>query len=86
MVIRVIVYSEGNLFFYVIVGIHLKETQKRNTAYLSIFSPNVGKYGTEKLQIQTLFLFLLKKSLMENFIFCAVGDILTEMYFLYKHG
>ena len=28
---------------------------QRNTPYLSVFSPNVGKYGPEKLQIQRLF-------------------------------
>ena len=28
---------------------------RRNTTYLSIFSPNTGKYGPEKLRIRTLF-------------------------------
>ena len=28
---------------------------RRDTPYLSVFSPNVGKYGPEKLQIRTLF-------------------------------
>ena len=28
---------------------------RRDTLYLSVFSPNVGKYGSEKFQIQTLF-------------------------------
>ena len=26
-----------------------------NTPYLSVFSPNAGKYGPEKLQLRTLF-------------------------------
>ena len=30
---------------------------RRDTEYLSIFSPNAGKYGTEKLWIQTLFMY-----------------------------
>ena len=27
-----------------------------DTSYLSVFNPNLGKYGPEKLRIQTLFL------------------------------
>ena len=33
---------------------HLDRIQ-RDTEYLSLFSPNAGKYGPEKLQIRTLF-------------------------------
>ena len=28
---------------------------RRNTSYLSVLNPNVGKYGPEKLRIRTLF-------------------------------
>ena len=42
-------YKPGSWFFLVE---HLK---KIDTAYLSVFSPNVGKYGPEKLRIWILF-------------------------------
>ena len=32
-----------------------KIDKKRNMKYLSVFSPNAGKYGTEQLRTRTLF-------------------------------
>ena len=53
------------------------------TPQISVFRPNIGKYGPEKIsvldnfhavlsQFSTILSHLLKKSLMENLIFCAV--------------
>ena len=41
-------------FFLVRIFPHLNWI-RRDTEYLSLFSPNVGKYGPEKLRIWTLF-------------------------------
>ena len=42
-----------------------------NTPYLSVFSPNAGKYGPEKFQIRTLFTQCLRhfRVFVDNFIF-----------------
>ena len=41
---------------------------RTDTPYLSIFSPNAGKYGAEKLQIQTLFTYCWRQVLFIVFI------------------
>ena len=62
---------------------------RNDTEYLSIFSLNAWKYGTEKAPYLHTFYavcflriwsHLVKKSLMENIIFCAVSKVTCTLF------
>ena len=42
-------------FFFVQCDKHTEKSYIRTAPYLSVFSPNVGKYGTKKFRVRTLF-------------------------------
>ena len=46
------------------------DTVQRDTEYLSVFSPNAGKDGQEKLRIQSLFMQCYLSNTPEVFIKC----------------
>ena len=52
--------------FLVRIFLHL-DWIRRDTPYLSVFSPNAGNYGPEKLRIQTLF----TQCLANNWLCCC---------------
>ena len=58
---------------------------RRDTPYLSVFSPNAGKYGTEKLPIQTIFMQYNKAS---NYLYSFVHNsyCYLRLYIQYIYG
>ena len=45
----------GKLYFFVQCDTHTEKPYVRTTPYISVFSPNVGKYGRKKFRVRTLF-------------------------------